>query len=64
MVKIVEPFYAMKCIVGWLGYAMLRMCDRCKDVLDTYQDGSSASTKWGNMGLRSPHFMLTEHTVV
>ena len=24
-----------------LGYAMLRMCDGCKDVLDTDQDGSS-----------------------
>ena len=26
---------------GWLGYTMLRMCDGCKDVLDTDQDGSS-----------------------
>ena len=35
------------------------------DVLDTYQDGSSVSTKWGtNMGLHSPHLMLTEHTLV
>ena len=41
---------------------MLRMCD---GVLDTDQDGSSISTKWGdNMGLRSSHFVLTEHTLV
>ena len=26
---------AIKCIVGWLGYAMLRVCDGCKDGLDT-----------------------------
>ena len=40
---------------------MLRMCDGCKDVLDTDQDGSqsSVSMKWGdNIGLRSPHFVL------
>ena len=44
---------------------MLRMCDVCKDVLDTDQDGSSVSTKWGdNMELRLPHFVLTEHTLV
>ena len=30
---------------------MLRVCDGCKDVLDTDQDGSS-------VGLRSPHFVL------
>ena len=34
------------------------------DELDTDQDGSSISMKWGdNMGLRSPHFVLTEHTL-
>ena len=61
MVKVVRPFYAIKCTVGWLGYTMLRMCDGCKDVLDIDQDGSSVSTKWGdNMGLHSPHFMPTE----
>ena len=59
-----KPFYAIKCMVGWLGYTMLRMCDGCKDVRDTDQDGSSVSTKWGNTGLRSPHFVLTEHTLV
>ena len=53
--------YAIKCMVGWLGYTMLRMCDGCKDVLDTDEDGSSVSN---NMGLRSPHFVLTEHTLV
>ena len=51
MVKVVKPFYAIKCIVGWLGYTMLRMCDGCKDVLDTDQDGSSVArngaTTWG-----------------
>ena len=37
---------------------MLRMCDGCKDVLDTDQDGSSVSTKWSdNIGIRSPHFV-------
>ena len=41
---------------------MLRMC---KDVLDTDQDGSTVSMKWSdNMELRSPHFVLTEHTLV
>ena len=25
MVKVVKPFYAIKCMVGWLGYTMLRM---------------------------------------
>ena len=40
---------------------MLKVCDGCKDGLDTDKDGSSISTK---MGLRSPHFMLTEHTLV
>ena len=65
MVKVFKPFYARKCIVGWLGYTVLRMCRGCKDVLDTDQDESSVSTKWGdNMGLRSPHFVLTEHTLV
>ena len=39
MVKVVKPFYAMKCIVGWLGYTMLRMCDGCKDVLDMIKMG-------------------------
>ena len=29
-------FYAINCIMGWLGYTMLRM--GCKDVLDTDQD--------------------------
>ena len=44
---------------------MLRMCDGCEDVLDTDQDRSFISTKWGDiMGLRSPHFVLTEHTLV
>ena len=64
MVKFVKPFYAIKCIVGWLGSTMLRMCDGCKDVLDTDHDGSSVNMKWGDMGLRSPHFVLTEHTLV
>ena len=26
---------------------MLKVCDGCKDGLDTDQDGSSVSTKWG-----------------
>ena len=41
---------------------MLKVCDGCKDGLDTDKDGSSISTKC--MGLRSPHFVLTEHTLV
>ena len=41
---------------------MLRMCEGCKDVLDTDQ---SISTKWGgNMGLPLAHFVLMEHTLV
>ena len=30
-----------------LGYTMLKVCDVCKDGLDTDKDGSSISTKWG-----------------
>ena len=26
---------------------MLKVCDGCKDVLDTDQDGSSVGAKWG-----------------
>ena len=46
----VKPFYAIKCIVGWLTgiYYMLGGgggggggCNGCKDVLDTDQDGAS-----------------------
>ena len=29
------------------GVARLKVCDGCKDGLDTDQDGSSVSTKWG-----------------
>ena len=43
MVKVVKPFYTIKCIVGWLGYTMLSMYG-CEDVLDTDQNGSST---WG-----------------
>ena len=32
--------------VAWL-YYMLKVCDGCKDGLDTDKDGSSISTKWG-----------------
>ena len=29
---------------------MLKVCDGCKDGLDTDQDGSSVSTKWAENG--------------
>ena len=38
----------LKCMLCCLAiYTMLKVCDGCKDGLDTDKDGSSISTKWG-----------------
>ena len=50
MVKVVKPFYAMKCIVGWLA-GILCWGEGCNGCKMCYQDGASGPL----MGLRSPH---------
>ena len=37
----------------------VHLCDECKDVLDT-----GPLVRYHEMGLRSPHFVLMEHTLV